>query len=258
MQTRFLESGLVPMLTASQRLGIALVVSLCTALFYADSDAHAQFSFTDNFNRTTLGSNYSVGSTTGFGFTLDGSQFLLNKASGQTSGGINLTTNFLVVGDFTATVSVNRQAGQGSGSAGLGAGGTQTYLSDAYFFGSGQIEGNFFQPSFTALPVNDSSLSATFRIRRVGNTIFNEYSTGSEFVTINSRTDVSLGGATPFQLFLLEEENQGVAKQATFDNLSIIAQGVQGAVAPEPSSLVLIGMATLPFAGFAMRLRGRR
>jgi hypothetical protein len=93
-----------------------------------------------------------------------------------------------------------------------------------FFIGTGGINANIFvSPGFGSGTTSNSSLVAEFRIRRVGNTIFEEFDTGGGFVTLHSATGASLGSPAQIEIFLIEEFGVAGPHQAVFDNLQITA-----------------------------------
>lgn len=214
--------------------------------------------FVETFDGPTLSPALSTSLAPGFSFALNGGRGVISKDA-QTGGGFgNVNTNFSLLGDFSATVTADRTNNL-SASSGLASGHVAGFT-DVYFFGASNVVANIFVPSppgFGQTILSGSDQVVNFRIRRVGNTIFEEYDPEQDgsFVVVRQATGDALLGAVTISLFMGQEAgNQGAASMA-YDNLVITADAFRTAV-PEPAHWAMM-IAGFGLLGAASRRRAR-
>jgi hypothetical protein len=212
--------------------------------------------FTETFDGPTLSPALSTELTAGYSFGLSGGRGVISKSAPVGSGFANITTKFSLVGDFSTTVTADR-SNNGSASSGLATGHAEGFT-DVYFFGANNVVANMFVPSppgFGQTILNDSDPLVDFRIRRVGNTMFEEYDADQDgsFVIVRQASSDLLLGDVKISFFMGQEAaNQGAASMA-YDNLIITADAFRTAV-PEPASWAMM-IAGFGLAGAAARRR---
>lgn len=203
-------------------------------------------SFLEDFNSGVANPNLFVSATPSFSVSYTGGKAVMTRTSGTDNGRLFLASSFQVLGDYVATVEVDRTL-LGSGSLGIFMGDSSSDLSspafsqNVYFRPNDLVQANIFAtPNFADDVISDAGSDlATMRIRRVGNSVFNEVNLGSGFVTINTRTNAALAGSARIGLFLFEEIHMSDNLLGTFDNFSIQADEFVNFV-PEPSCIVLL------------------
>jgi hypothetical protein len=232
--------------------------------------------FYDGLQPTTLSPDLSVSATAGFGLELNGSGALFAKPAGTGNGFEFLTTCFAATGDFTVTVQADRtnlgdaQLGLGSYSfesgypaAQMAAQNPAQYSSgwaDAFFLGSSDVASNIWNGgSMPSETVGDGAQSALLRLRRIGDTLYGDYSTddGLSFTLVNTLSSPSLDGPATFSLFLQQPFGSTDSNQGLFQDLSITADGFVALPTPEPSSVALLAAGAIGLLAYASRRRGR-
>jgi len=230
----------------------------CLVVYLLPSTALAA-TFVEDFNSGVFNPNlYLSKNTPTFSLSFSGGEAVMTRTFGLGNGGLQLSTIFHIAGDYTTTVDADRTL-LGSGSFGLvvnDAIPTASIATDVYFRPGSLVQGNIWSlPVFIDDVISDgSSNTATFRLRRVGTTVYNEVDLGSGFVTLNSRTDPNLDAPVQVSLFLLEEVGASDDLLGRFDNWSIEADQFINFV-PEPSSLMLAAIALLSVVFVRCRLR---
>lgn len=196
------------------------IVTIAVFVWWAASAAHG-VTFTENFDGVAIDPDLTVSSSAGFTYSLTGGEAIVDKADGTGDGQLSFNADFAVVGDFTATVFATRVVLTGNGEAGISIVGS---ADDIFFLGDPQINANIFgPPSFGSQITANSTSQVTFRIRRVGQTLFEEFDAGSGFQTLHSATHANF--AVPFRLglFLIQEFGSTNAHSVKFDNFTITA-----------------------------------
>ncbi len=214
--------------------------------------------FSESFDGPGISPGLSTSLAPGFGFGLSAGRGIFTKTAATGTGFGFLSTTFFLVGDFSATVTADRSNNL-SASSGL-ASSHPSGFTDVYFFGQGNVVANIFVPSppgFGQTILGDTDQVVDFRIRRTGNTIFEEYDPEQDgsFVIVRQATGDLLLGDVKIDLFMGQEAgNQGAASMA-YDDLVITADAFRNAV-PEPGSWAMM-IAGFGVAGTAVRRRRR-
>lgn len=226
--------------------------SLAVILLVVCASVSSAATFVEDFESGILNPNLFVTKDPSFGLTFSGGKAVFDRTAGIGNERMLLTTNFRALGDFTVTVEANR-LGLGTGSLGLTADDffyDGTVATDIYFQPSA-VQANVFSSGlFTDELIGIGSNTATFRIRRSGNTVFDDVDFGGGFITLNSRTDTNLSTPMSFGLFLFEEIGASDDLIGTFDNWNIEADQFIYDV-PEPISITLVVLSAL----FCLRRR---
>lgn len=187
------------------------------------------FTLTEDFDDGTLHPGLKVVADPGFSFTIADGKGVFEQAEGAGNGAVYLQTNFLVFGDFIASVDMDRSQLGADRPAELGLHTSHASgFMDIFFVGSlYQMNANFvFPPDEGGVVTYDSSPTPfTFRIRRVGEQVFFESDPGSGFVEIWSVTDPRVTEPAVIGLFLIQEFGNTDAHSGTADNFSIEAAG---------------------------------
>jgi hypothetical protein len=211
--------------------------------------AQATLLLNENFNSGVLDPRLSVYTSPGFSFTESGGVGNVTKAAGIGNGIAYVGTNFQVFGDFTASVEVKRTGLSTIGEMGL----TTPNTTDVFFVDNNQINSNIFvSPGFGTRSVQNSSSSVLFQIRRLGNTIFQEYNDGTGFKLLHSASAGNSLGPTYLGFFLLQEYGDTGAHSGSFDNFRI---SDSGAAVPLPATIFLLGSGLVGVAAFRRRVK---
>jgi len=207
----------------TQQLSVAL------ATLSASVVVAAAASFSENFNSGTLDTNLTVTGTPGYSFALAGGGGRVTEQAGAGVGELYVTTSFAALGNFTVTVQAGRTALGTTTPAALGLmvqslQGYSAGYADIFFNGSGQIYANLWIPPVVdQASVNQAAPAATFRIRRVSNTLYLEYDAGSGFQTLRSGTHANLAVPLKVSLFLVDQYGATTERSGWFDDLAITA-----------------------------------
>lgn len=92
--------------------------------------------------------------------------------------------------------------------------------------------GIIFKPTTTQTIINNTATTATFRIRRVGNALFTEYNTGGGFTVLQAKTNSVLAVPVTVGVRFIQEFSNTSVGLGTFDNLSIVSDGVTNFIPP--------------------------
>ena len=228
-----------------------------------------------------LGPNFSVVNTGGlWNVTTNGSGLEISKPSdtgtylpsGLIRGGAR--SQFAVNGDFTITVGFTLPNLPGaSGASGLnesvlnvtptdGLGVVFEILRYSYTYNQQMIETYSDPPASGLVGAYSNITSGSYQLVRTGSTIAGLYAPegSSSFTPIGSYTDFSFSEPMYVELLATQNTNVGggprstTAMDITFNNLVVQADNITGVV-PEPSTLALLGTATLGLLGYALRRR---
>lgn len=217
----------------------------CSVIFaLVPAGTHAA-SYTATFDGPGVPSHLVPTTTGGFSIDIVGGQAVLSKTSGVGNGFGALTTDFQLLGDFSATVQLTNYSLPGIGEAGLNASFAPTYPSgfaDVWSYNGDRMVGNIFVPSppgFGTSVIFTSSPSFTLNIERSGNTLSLSFDGGGGMQLLRSATDPILSGPVNIQFFLEQETGNTSAHHASFDNLVIAANAFQPPI-PEPSTSALL------------------
>ena len=237
------------------KLPQVLFAALAAILISGQPAVAVAATFVENFNDGVLDPSLNLHTDPGFSLALSAGKALVSKSSGVGNGDLSIITDFTILGDFVTTVKADRLNLTG-GPAEMG---LRTHhalgFTDVFLIDSNGINANIaVNPGFGFQTLTNSSSPVTLRIRRVGNSIFEEYDTGSGFQTLHTATHANLAGPVTIDLFLLQEYGSTAAHSGTFDDFTITADQI----VPEPSSLVLLaGGCWLPMMWYLSRRRKR-
>jgi hypothetical protein len=135
---------------------------------------------------------------------------------------------FRVVGDFEISVTATRTALGANGDMGLGAdyndSGDQAAI---WFVGGDRIYSSIIGLGGTTY---SSASAVTFRLRRVGTTVYAEYNVNG-WLTAASRTDPSLAGPVRPNVFFFQDYGESSYMRGNIDDLVITADAFEGATA---------------------------
>jgi len=200
--------------------------------------------FQENFDSGALNPHLGVSASPGFSYDLSGGTLNLHMATGSGKGSIGVSTDFQVVGDFTATVDVS--LGSLYNALGIGAYRSGGGGGNVFYWGGGSVISNMFTPIQIPQLIPSPGPNATFRIRRTGTTLFGEILNGTTWQVINSATSAIFADPLTITLFLDNETGPITAQNGSFDNLRIQAAGFRNFVpAPATWALTLLGLALL-------------
>jgi len=234
---------------------------LSLLFLFLSPGAQATVMFTENFDGV-LDPNLNISSPTPFSATISGGKAVFEKSSGDAIPGLGarITTNFQVIGDFTTTVVAERIDLATNGTLGLivfpDAGGFE----DVFFTDNTRIGAVFTTPPLSSgQSVNNSASSVVFRIRRTGNTMFEEFDAGSGFEVVNSASHLNLAGPAYVGLFLTQNFGFTGTHKGTFDDFMITADQFSSNAIPEPSTFVLLlcGFVVMLGLGYCQRRRNK-
>jgi len=223
--------------------------------------AHAESTFTENFDGNTWSTQLSADAPSGYTFSLAAGRLLAQKSSTVGNGISFLTTKFSLIGNFTFTTLVTRTNLAGNSDAGIwvnfnGLGDYSSYA-DIFFFGSTSVNANIYAGTqFASGYVFASAPTVTFKIQRIGETLSESFDAGSGYQLIRSATNAGLTGPVQAVLFLDQEFGSTAAASATFDNFSVVADGFSPAV-PEPRISLLMAPGLLAIAALRRIRFGR-
>ncbi|MEX0611525.1 MAG: PEP-CTERM sorting domain-containing protein [Pirellulales bacterium] len=234
------------MITHRHRL--SLMIAVVSALVCLD--AIASNVFFEDFNSGTLDPELSSVTPPGFNLSLASADAFFSKDAGTGNGFARIQTNFLVDGDFTATVDVDRMD---LGSIGIAAFWTLdlTQFTDIFYYNEHTIIAGSNRPVGSSADFQTTIPIATFQIHRTGSTIGESYNIGSGFTPLFSVTDPSVLGPVRIGLFLGEEDHVTTPISGSFDNFRIVADRF---VVPEPSTMLLLVVAAVGIFGRRQRL----
>lgn len=234
----------------------AIMLAASTALFALP--AQAAF-FLEDFNSPTLSSELQTQSSAGFSVAISGDRARLDKASGFGNGELKVETTFQVLGDFVATLEVERIDLVADASVGLMATHTSLGSNDV-----GLVSDNFGFSRMQIAPTNSTILnsntasSATLRMSRIGSMISHEIDFGSGFVLMDSQSQANHADPLALSFFLRQQLGDTSDQLAWVDNFQISADGFSAPVAatpaPAPAGLTLGGL----IAGLLMLRRRQR
>ncbi len=218
-------------------------LSMAAAMMLQANTAQAAVCLED-FNSPSLGSGLQQFSDAGFSFSISGDRGRLNKATGFGNGELRVETTFQVLGDFVATLEVERIDLVADASVGL--------MANHSSFGSndvGLVSDNFGFSRMQIVPTNstvldsNSASSAIIRMSRVGNTIAHEIDYGSGFTLLDSQSQTTHADPLSLSFFLRQQLGDTTDQLAWVDNFQITADGfstpVAATPAPAPAGLAL-------------------
>ena len=240
-----------------RRFVVAVVVlTLLLGAVFLSSTAQA-VSFTENFEGV-LDPKLNISSPPLFSVTISGGKAVFEKSSGPATPGqgAQIWTNFQVIGDFETTVVAERIDLATYGTLGLivypDAGGFE----DVFFSDHITIGAVFTSPPLSSgESVHNSASSVVFRIRREGDTMYEEFDAGSGFQVVNSAIHSNLAGPAYVGLFLTQNEGYTGTHKGTFDDFMITADQFSSNAIPEPTTLTLFGLGALGLFGYGWRRR---
>lgn len=236
------------------------VTALCLAagLLFKASSAQAAF-FLEDFNSPSLDAGLQQTNAAGFSLAISGDRGRLDKASGFGNGELKVETTFQVLGDFVATLEVERIDLVSDASVGL--------MARHASFGSndlGLISSNFGFSRMQIAPTNSTILdsnaaaSAILRMSRVGNTISHEIDYGSGFSLLDSQSQANHADPLSLSFFLRQQLGDTTDQLAWVDNFQITADAFSAPVAstpaPAPAGITLGGL----IAGLLLARRQQR
>lgn len=182
--------------------------------------------FSEDFDGPGLDSNLEVSEAPGFTFQLSAGLGSFSKSAGVGNGSARVKTTFTVTGDFSATIIAHRSSLAGDGEAGIVTR-HETGFTDVFFFGNSQVNSNIFVAPISSSKTSSTGASdVTFRIRRVGSDLFHEFDAGSGFQELQTAQASELSGPVTIELFLVQEFGNTNAHGVSFNDLSIMSDGL--------------------------------
>jgi hypothetical protein len=201
---------------------LIFAVVICGCLFQV-SNANSE-SFLEDFNGTELDHRMLVKRDDGFTYELLNGRCIMEKEAGIGNGNVSIRTSFYTVGDFVTTVEAERINLVPQGELVLKCNWEGGGINDIFFYKDDKIHTNLLgPPDYGTNNVVNTAESATLRIRRVDNTLYLEYDTGSGFEVLQSGTHENFAQPTKFNIFLIQEFSELEANAGAFDNFSVQA-----------------------------------
>lgn len=237
----------------TSRLVFLLLITLPT--LGGAMPAFATDVFVEPFNGATLSSKLAVtGNSSGYGLSplTPGSTWEMVKQPGVTTGSLELKTRFLLDGDFSVQLLVNR-ANLGTGEVGLRVGDVASQIySELYLRGTTEVRSASYGPGGYGLSGFDTSVeTVTLKMIRNG-TKLTYYMNNQPFVI------EGYVGPAPISIFFRPDSGvsafnpnlgQPDAHAVVLDNFFIAAIEI----VPEPTSFVLLGLGLAAAAAVRQR-----
>jgi len=248
---------------ATAKRGIAIVALTCIAAPLQAATMTFDFNtgFGPLFQTTSTDNLFTVDNAAGSVHIFKGidNPALRPNPNEFISGGVN--SLFTLGGDFSATVDFSLATFAPAGGEKLNesvlsvASPTESALVLRFTHNVGQ-----FVEGFKGVPLGAASESATtgkYRLERTGSFLAGSYDDGGGFTTLFSSIPI---GTDPFGVTLLAVqganigERSGTALDISFDNLVVVADSINIAAVPEPSTYALM-LAGLGLVGYAASRR---
>lgn len=224
----------------------AAAILAVTAILCSAGTAQAAF-FLEDFSSTGLDPSLQQTTDAGFSLAISSDRARLDKASGFGNGELRVSTTFQVLGDFVASLEVERIDLVSDASVGL--------MAKHDSFGSndlGLVNHNFGFSRMQIAPTNSTFLdsntasNATLRMTRTGSTISHEIDFGAGFVALDSQSQANHADPLTLSFFLRQQFGDTSDQLAWVDNFQITADGFSASVpstaAPAPAGFTLGGL----------------